>query len=182
MKMYLACESACSVLELQITGQNFVGRKNSEFQGGRLYPASKSFINDANFDRTTVIPDITANYTVSWFENIDFMYVKNQGESDDNQFLTFMSSAVAGETTWVLPTFSYKTSGAVKSVKNVVGSRTFNYYSTTAHRNGSMAVAAYLDPYAPRNSYVTYAEIKGTGDKSIGLIPVATPASPVVMP
>lgn len=147
-----------------------------------VYDAVKNFVNDSNFDRTTIISDITANYTVSWFENIDFMYVKKVGESDDKQFLTFMSSAVAGETTWVLPTFSYKASGAVKSVKNVVGSRSFNYYSTTAHRNGSMAVAALLDPSAPRNAYITYAEIKGAGGKSIGLIPVATPASPVVMP
>lgn len=36
------------------------------------------------------------------------MYAKKQGESDDKQFFTFMSSAIAGETTWVIPTFNYK--------------------------------------------------------------------------
>ncbi|NUU58560.1 hypothetical protein HP548_31245 [Paenibacillus taichungensis] len=147
-----------------------------------IYDALKSFVNDANFGRTTIIPDITTNYTVSWYQNIDFMYVKKQGDSDNNQELTFMSSAVAGETTWVIPTFNYKVSGATKSVKNVVGSNTYNYYNTVAHRNGSMGVAAYLNPSAARNAYVTYAAIIGVGGKNIGLIPVATPASPVVMP
>lgn len=147
-----------------------------------VYDAVKGFVSDVNFGRKTIIPDITVNYTVSWFQNIDFMYVKKLGESDDKQVLTFMSSAVSGETTWVTPEFKYKVNGAVKSVKNLVDSRRMEYYYPGAHRNGSMAVAALFNPSAPRHAYVTYAEIIGAGGKSVGLIPVATPASPVVMP
>ncbi|MEK5059779.1 hypothetical protein BK126_27055 [Paenibacillus sp. FSL H7-0326] len=147
-----------------------------------FFDAVYNFITDANFGRTTVITDVTSNYTVSWFENIDFMYVKKKSDPDSNQELTFMSSSISGDASWTMPSFSYKSSGAVKSVKNLNGSRLFTYHSTTAHRNGSFAVAAYLDPSAPRNAYITFAEIKGYQDKRVGLIPVATPASPITMP
>lgn len=148
-----------------------------------VYDAVKDLINDANFDKQTEVTNIMANYTYGWYESIDFMYVKKVGESDDKQKLTFISSSVSGSMSWTIPKFTYKkSSGAIQSLSFSTSQKSFNYYDTTAHRNGSFAVAAYLDPYAPRNAYVTYAEMKGIDNKTVRLVPVATPASPFIMP
>ncbi|MCC3372380.1 hypothetical protein [Cohnella sp. REN36] len=146
-----------------------------------VYDALKSFVTDANFSRTTEVTDIKANYTYGWYENIDFMYVKKLGEADDKQKLTFTSSAVYGNISWTIPEFSYKSNGAVQKLSFNTDQRPFSYYNTTAHRNGSFAVAAYLDPSAPRNAYITWAEMRGFQNKLIKTVPVATPASPFVM-
>lgn len=144
----------------------------------QVYDAVKSFINDANFSRTTEVTDIKVNYTYSWWENVDFMYVKKANESDNKQSLSFISTSVYGRINWTIPNMTYKSNGAVKNVTFSNDQRSYEYYNTTAHRNGSFAVAAYLDPYAPRNAYVTTANLLGVGNKTIKAIPVKAPAFP----
>lgn len=144
----------------------------------QVYDAVKNFINDANFGRTTEVTDIKVNYTYSWWENVDFMYVKEANKSDDYQKLSFISTSVYGAINWTIPNMTYKSNGALKNVTFSNDQRSYNYYDTTAHRNGSLAVAAYLDPYAPRNAYVTSADLLGVGNKTIKSIPVKTPAFP----
>jgi len=144
----------------------------------KVYDAVKNFISDANFGRTTEVTDIKVNYTYSWWENVDFMYVKKENESDDKQSLTFISTSVYGAINWTIPNMTYKSNGALKNVTFSNDQRSYNYYNTTAHRNGSFAVNAYLDPYAPRNAYVTTANLLGVGDKTIKSIPVKTPSHP----
>ncbi|MNN85772.1 hypothetical protein D3C81_2031020 [compost metagenome] len=73
---------------------------------------------------------------------------------------------------------TYKSNGAIKNVTFTNDQRSYNYYDTAAHRNGSYAVAAFTDVYAPRNAYVTNADLLGVGNKTIKSIPVKTPAFP----
>ncbi|MBU5354296.1 hypothetical protein KQI74_18570 [Paenibacillus barcinonensis] len=147
----------------------------------QVYDAVKSFINDANFSRTTEVTDIKVNYTYSWWENIDFMYVKKANESDDKQRLTFTSNSVSGRINWTIPNMTYKSNGTVKNVTFTNDQRNFDLYNTNAHRNGSFAVAAYLDPYAQKNAFVTVANLRGVGDKTVKAIPVKTPSTPALL-
>lgn len=144
----------------------------------QVYDAVKNFINDANFNRTTEVTDIKVNYTYSWWENVDFMYVKKANESDNKQSLSFISTSVYGRINWTIPNMTYKSNGAVKNVTFSNDQRSYEYYDTTAHRNGSFAIASYLDPYARRYAYVSTANLLGIGNKTIKSIPVKTPAFP----
>lgn len=44
--------------------------------GLTVYDYVKDFVTDSNFSKTTVIENISVNYSYLWYENVDFMYVK----------------------------------------------------------------------------------------------------------
>ncbi|GIP18219.1 hypothetical protein J40TS1_38610 [Paenibacillus montaniterrae] len=135
-----------------------------------VYDAVKSFISDSNFTKSTTVSNVKASYTTSFYETIDFMYVKKVGQQDKDQVLSFVTNSMTGKTSWVVPKFSYnKYNGATESVEHVTGTRSFDY-KATGHRNGSFAVHAYVDPMFGSHSMVTRVQITGIEDQTVQTI------------
>lgn len=142
-----------------------------------VYDAVADFVKDTNFSRKTEVTDIQVNYSWSYIQSFDFMYVKKVGSSDDTQVLSYRSSNISGDFSWNIPTFAYKSNGAIKSTKIKQGSKSFSN-TPTGHRKGDLAVAAYLDPAKPSTSFVTRLELIGIESKKLKTINGTLPAFP----
>ncbi|MGE6575722.1 hypothetical protein [Paenibacillus xylanexedens] len=142
-----------------------------------VYDAVADFVKDVNFGRSTEISDVRANYTWSYTQTVDFMYVKKSGTADSSQNLAFVSTAVSGIYNWTIPSFTYKSNGAIKQPNLITGQKRFSSTSS-GHRNGSLAVAAFLDTFQPRNSYVTRIDLTGVENKTVKTISPLAPMFP----
>lgn len=128
-----------------------------------LYDAIKQAITD--FSSTTEVTNITSSFNWDYNMNVDFMYVKKEGQSDTSQFLSFRSSEVFGAVSWSIRNFSYKKgTNIVTSTNFITGSRQYKN-TPSRHKNGSSAVTAYLNPGSSTTAFVTKLDFTGIDGK-----------------
>lgn len=124
-----------------------------------IFDAAKSFISDLK--TTSEVTNVRSNYSWNYNLNVDFMYVKKEGQSDSSQFLTFKSSEVFGSVGWTIENFSYKDGTRILTRTNyMTGSREFRN-TPAKHKVGSHAVTAYLNPGSSSTAYVSQVQFMG---------------------
>lgn len=126
-----------------------------------LYDAIKQAITD--FSSTTEVTNITSSFNWDYNMNVDFMYVKKEGQSDTSQFLSFRSSEVFGAVSWSIRNFSYKKGTQIVTATNfITGSRQYKN-TPSRHKNGSSAVTAFLK--SSSTAFVTKLDFTGIDGK-----------------
>ncbi|MEC0371820.1 hypothetical protein [Paenibacillus chibensis] len=143
-----------------------------------FYDAVKSFISDANFTKTTVVNNVKITYQTNQYQSIDFMYVKVKSNSDTTQKLTFVTNEVSGDTAALIPTFTYGPNGATSGSSSIPVTKQFSY-KAPKHRDGSQAVASFLDPvYQPGQSFLNELQVTGIKGNIIHYIPMTVKTEP----
>lgn len=143
-----------------------------------FYDAVKSFISDANFNATTTVDNVQITYQTTQMQSIDYMYVKEKSKNDNTQVLSFVTNEVYGSTSALIPKFYYGSNGAGTSSKSINVPKEFAY-KAKKHRDGSQAVASYLDPvYQPRQSFINELQVTGIKGQKIHFIPMIVVTEP----
>jgi len=123
-------------------------------------------------------------YTWSQSTTASFAYVGKQSETDDYQWLSFISTKVVAAVGYQIPRFEYKNSSGTWIVTPTVtptvtqGSRTI-YATPSIYNNINSAVMSYRDPYTyPNRATVAYFDISGAENKEVETIYPVNPQFP----
>ncbi|WP_195574981.1 hypothetical protein [Paenibacillus sp. 1001270B_150601_E10] len=143
-----------------------------------FYDALKSFISDANFNATTTVSNVKVTYQTNQYQSIDYMYVKVKSKNDNTQVLSFVTNEVSGDTTAIVPVFTYGSNGATSGSTSSTINRQFSY-KAPKHRDSSQAVASYLDPvYQPSQSFLNELQVTGIKGAKVHFIPMTVVTLP----
>lgn len=134
----------------------------------------------SGISRTTEVnvPHIT--YSWSQATTASFAYVRKENESDDYQWLSYISTKVVAAVGYQIPSFEYEnTDGQWVVVPTVTqGSRTI-YATPSGYDSIYSAVMAYRDPYSyPSRATVDYIDISGPENKEVETIWPVSPQFP----
>lgn len=163
---------------LKTTATGYLGQKISGFERAwSAYELLKPFI--TALQPTSEVISTEVIYSYSWTATISFKYVKKTGESDDYQAMTYVSSKCEAVVGWQCPTFSYDTTG-VAHPSMLQGNQNLSGRAIGYNSNYN-AVKAYLDPTAPRSTFVNYIEVEGIEGKTAFAIWLPTPSSPLLL-
>lgn len=163
---------------LKTTATGYLGQKISGFEKAwTAYELIKPFV--TALQPTSEVISTTVMYSYSWTATVSFKYVKKVGESDDYQAMTYVSSKCEAVVAWNCPTFYCDATGVahpdILQGKQNLSGRAVGYNSNYN------AVKAYVDPTAPRSTYVNYIEVTGIEEKTVFAIWLPTPSSPLLL-
>lgn len=136
-----------------------------------LYDYGKAFVQ--SLSTTTTVTDVVASYTYAAATTVSFKFVKEKGQSDSNQELTYISTKCEIAVSDSLPTF-VESNGATHP--NIV-SFTDNLKATpNGYDNNTHAVNGYIDPsYTPISAYVGSIDIYGLEGQKISTVSTICP-------
>lgn len=103
---------------------------------------------------------------------LGFLYGILDGDTDDDQWFSFISTKVVASVGYQIPGFEYENSGGTWIVIPTVqqGSRTI-YATPSIYDSINSAVMAYRDPYSyPSRTTVDYIDISGAESKEVETI------------
>ncbi|WP_416150095.1 hypothetical protein ACM26V_03605 [Salipaludibacillus sp. HK11] len=138
-----------------------------------VYDVAKSFV--SGISKETTITDAEISYTWAQLTTAVFSYVKKQGQSDNYQKLSYISTKVETSIGWQYPTFTY--SGGKAKANVIQGSRD-KVYIPTGYNSTTRAINAYLDVSAPKRSVVDKIALTGIETKTISNINPVSPQFP----
>ncbi|MDQ0169020.1 hypothetical protein J2T19_000457 [Paenibacillus tundrae] len=131
--------------------------------GITIYDALKQALTD--FSSTTEVTNITSSYNWDYNMNVDFMYVKKEGQSDISQVLSFRSSEVFGAASWSIRNVGYKKGTNIVTSSNFITDSRRYHYTPSNHGIGSNAVTAYLNPGSASTAFVSNVDFTGIDGK-----------------
>ncbi|WP_169088520.1 hypothetical protein [Paenibacillus sp. PL91] len=143
-----------------------------------VFSTTQSFVNGISTE--TVINDASIAYTWSQATQVMFFYVKKKGETDSNQYLTFISSKVDAAIGWQYPLFSYiNSNGGTTTVSPSViqGNRTISAVPTH-HNDAFYAVEKYPNGNLSAKDLVNSITLTGIESKNISSIFPVNPNYP----
>ena len=144
-----------------------------------LYDAVKSFFTGISTTTEVDVPNIA--YSWSNVTTASFMYVRQNNQTDDYQWLSLICTKTTTAVGYQLPKFDYKNSNGswVLTPQVVQGSRTI-YTTPSSYNSNSLAVSAYTSVSGgPLQNCVSYVEISGPESKRVEKIYPCYPAFPL---
>ena len=132
-----------------------------------LYDAVKSFFTGISTTTEVDVPNIA--YSWSNVTTASFMYVRQNSQTDDYQWLSLICTKTTTAAGYQLPQFNYEnSSGAwVLTPEIVQGSRTI-YTTPSNYNSNSLAVSAYTSVSGgPVQNCVSYVHISGPESKRV---------------
>jgi hypothetical protein len=138
-----------------------------------VYNALSAF--SSGLQSTSTITNLTANYTWNHTTMVSFEYVKQVGQADDSQILTYVSSSVTTWVNWAVPSFTINSGTA--SASGASGSK-YIYSTPDGFDNTYNAAWAYADVNAPKNDKVGTVTISGPESKAVVNIYPLSPSFP----
>lgn len=125
---------------------------------------------------TTEISAAEIVYSYAHVTTASFKYVKEQGQSDNYQSLTYISTKGVSSVGYQYPTFTYSGGSAKPNV--IQGSRTI-YSTPGGYDSTANAVKAYVDVYAISRAYNDQVKITGIESKTVSNIYPVCPQFPM---
>lgn len=143
-----------------------------------VYDAVTGFISD--IQPTTWIDGANVIYSWSQTTTVIFFYVKLKGETDDKQYLKFVTNKCDVVAGWQFPTFTYTNSsgGQVAKPSVVQGSRNISAIAP-GYDNANKAVDYYIAGGPIITDFVNQIPVIGIEDKTIKNIVPVSPMTPV---
>ncbi len=125
---------------------------------------------------TTIEGNIKVTHTWTMVSTISYQYVKKYGESDSTQNLSFVSSKLAGESGWAIPSFSY--SGG-KVYPNLIQGKESYQITPSNYDNTNLAISAFVGTGAIDTSAVVgYLDLISLDDSYVTTIYPTVPIFP----
>ena len=138
-----------------------------------VYDGAKDFL--SAISSTTEISKADVLYSYSHTTTVSFKYVKVNGQSDDHQRLSYISSKGTTAVGYMFPSFVF--SGGSVTPNVIQGNRTINA-TPTGYDNIANAVQAYVNPYSASRNYLLYVTITGLESKNVSTIYPICPEFP----
>lgn len=165
---------AGSMNAIKALGAGLLGEIPGASLVSTVYSTVSSFV--SGISPTTEISSAAINYSYANTTTATFKYVKKVGQSDDYQWLSYISTKCVTAIGYQYPEFSY--SGGSVTPNIIQGKRTL--YSTPSGYNSNLnAVKAYNSTYGLQKACVGSIQITGIESKTVSNIYPVYPEFPL---